>query len=791
MIQHYLTVALRVFSKSRTYSLINVFGLTLGISSSLLIFLFVHDELTYDHNHSQVNNIYRLHSGWRSSSDYTSQMYARAGFNEGEILKRDFSEIDQVVRFNRIFDARIEKPGTDEFFLEYLWAAEPSVFKVFDFPLIAGDPEKLLPDDHSVVITEKMALKYFNKTDVLGQTIRWFSQDTIDYKVSGVMKDYPDNTHMKVDFIIPLQPPTDVRSEWFEYGYFTYFTLHPGSKIEDIESRIKHFTKKDVADVEKEIGFIAEHEIMSMNKIHMYSNLPGELDTPSKASYVYVFLVVGIFILAMACINFMNLATARSMVRAKEIGIRKVIGAIKTQLVRQFLGEAFMMTIVATAISIFIVYYSTPILNEFSGKNLTFIDRNEFWIAITALVALVTLFSGAYPSFYLSAFKPVDTLKGSFKHSDKGAFLRKGLVVFQFTISIALIAGMMIIWSHINFMRTKDLGFDKDQVMIVSRGSNRMKEQLQNISGIESMTISNRVPGFPVGGRTIIKGWNKTDQQLVLGQLAVDHDFIELYGLKLIAGRNFDKNITTDLKEAFIVNEAALNVLGFDKAEDAIGQQLWLEEWGDHKGRVVGVLKDFHFIGVNAAIEPFAMFLHTEGNRFLSAKISSNNLQQVIKQVESAYKDNFPGRPFQYSFVDQDFDNQYKGEERFMSIFSLFAAIGIIIACLGLYGLATFMTEQRTKEVGIRKILGASVKTILGLLTRDFVKLVFISFVIAVPIAYWGMEKWLTTFPYREDIDPVLFAFAGIAVLGITISVIGYRAFYTATTNPVNSLRSE
>lgn len=791
MIQHYLTVALRVFSKSKTYSLLNVFGLTLGLSCSLLIFLFVHDELTYDHNHSQIKNTYRLHGGWRSVNDNTSQMYASVGFNEGEILKRDFSEIDQVVRFRRFWDARIEKPGTDEFYLEYLYAAESNVFKVFDFPLISGDPENLLPDANSIVITEKIALKYFNKTDVMGETIRWFAQDTTDFKVSGVMKNYPDNTHLKADFIIQLKPPTNLRNEWFEYGYFTYFTLHRNSSIESVLSRIKHFTKKDVEDVEKEIGFIAEHDIMPMSKIHMYSNLPGELAPPSKASYVYVFLVVGIFILAMACINFMNLATARSMIRAKEIGIRKVIGAIKTQLIRQFLGEAFLMTMVATSISIFIVYYSLPMVNEFSGKTLTFMDQSTFWFTLASLVVLVTLLAGAYPSFYLSSFKPAATLKGAFKNSDKGSFLRKGLVVFQFTISITLIAGMMIIWSHINFMRTKDLGFNKDQVMIVSRGTNQMKEQLQTISGIENITISNRVPGVPVGGRTIIKGWNRTDPQLVLGQLAVDHDFIELYKLDLLAGRNFDRNNPADLKEAFIVNEAALKLLGFEKAEDAIGQQLWLEEWGDHKGRIIGVLKDFHFIGVNAAIEPFSMFLHTEGNRFLSAKISSGNIQQVIKQVESVYKQTFPGRPFEYSFLDQDFDKQYKSEERFMSVFSIFAAIGIVIACLGLYGLATFMTEQRTKEVGIRKILGASVNTILALLTKDFVKLVLISFVVATPIAYYAMEKWLTTFPYRERINPLVFAFTGIAVLGITLSVIGYRAFHTASTNPVDSLKSE
>jgi putative ABC transport system permease protein len=791
MIWHYLTMALRAFSRSKAYSLINLVGLTLGITCSIVIFLFVYDELTYDHNHSRINSIFRLNGGWRSASDGTSQMYPTVGFNEGEILKRDFSEIETVVRFRRFWDARIQKGGSDEFFLEYIYPTEPKIFEVFDLPFVHGDQSTSLNDHNSMVVTEKTALKYFGTTDVLGQNLRWLANDTTDFKITGVMKDLPENTHLKFDFLIRLREPENIREQWFEYGYFTFFTLHTGADLEAVQARIKYFTKKDVEDVEKEIGFIAEHEIIALNDIHLHSTLAGELETNSKAAYVYTFLIVGIFILVMACINFMNLATARSMMRAKEIGVRKVIGAVKGQLIRQFIGEAFLLTMFATLLGVALTYTLLPLVNDFTGKHLTFFDQPQFWIILFAMVVTVTFLAGFYPAFYLSAFRPVDTLKGAFKRSDRGIILRKGLVVFQFTISIALIAGMLIIWNHIDFMRNKDLGFSKDQVLIVNGARPAMKDQLVSISGIEAVTFSNRVPGYSVGGRTIIKGWDKSDTQVVLGQLAVDHEFIKLYDLEILAGRGFDRNFPSDEKEGFLINEAAMRLLGFTKPEEAIGQKLWLEDWGGRKGAVIGVLKDFHFIGVNAAIEPFSMFLHPMANRFMSVKISSDNIQEVVSQVEKVFVSTMPDRPFEYSFLDQEFDKQYKAEERFMTVFSIFAGLAILIACLGLYGLANFMTEQRTKEVGVRKVLGASITNILGLLMKDFLKLVAIAFVVSIPLSYLGMNRWLDAFPYRETISPLLFVLTGIAVLLITIIVISYQAFTTATSNPVKSLRSE
>jgi putative ABC transport system permease protein len=791
MITHYFTIALRALSKSKSYSLLNVLGLTLGITCTLTIFLYVHDELTYDHNHANIDEIYRLNSGWRSTTDGSSNMYPTAGYVVGEVLQKDFPEIDQLLRIRRLWDMRIEKPGTDEYLLEYVYLADSNIFKVFTLPFIAGNPENALADHNSIVITRKTALKYFNRLDVLGETLRWRAQDTVDLKITGVMEDYPDNTHLKIDLLTKLDPPVDMRAEWFEYRYLTYFTLKPNADIKGMEAKIKSFTKGYADDIEKEIGFTQEHEIIPFAKIHLYSKLPGEMETSSNATYVYIFLVVGVFILVMACINFMNLSTARSMKRAKEIGIRKVVGAVKSQLIRQFLGEAFLMTVIAAILSVGAVHLLLPMVNEYSGKHLNIFYSQEFWIMTATVVILVTLMAGGYPSFFLSAFKPAETLKGTFRTSERGSFLRKGLVIFQFCISIGLIAGTLIIWEHLQFLREKELGFNKERVLTLTGASKEMKNQLMTISGITHTSFSNRVPGLSVGGRTIINGWDKTDQQVVLGQLAVDHDFIDLYDLQLLEGRNFSRDSPSDLKEAFIVNEAALRPLGIKNAREAIGHELWLEDWGGRKGRIIGVLKDFHFIGVNENIEPFTMFLHDGASRHLSVKISSADLQGVIRQIESVFQASVPGRAFEYSFVEDAFDKQYQSEDRFMTIFSFFAVIAIIIGCLGLYGLAMFMAEQRTKEVGVRKVMGASAQSILLLLTSDFLKLIALSFVLAIPIAYWGMEKWLSTFPYREKIHPILFVTTGVTVLFISMLTVGYQALKAASSNPVKTLRMD
>jgi putative ABC transport system permease protein len=789
MLKNYIKIIFRTAKRNKGYTTINMLGLTLGITCALAIFLYVYDEFTYDHNHINANKIYRINGGWKSMTDGSSNTYPQIGYIVGEYFKKDFPEIDQMVRITAS-SMNIEKPGTSEQIAEQVFKVDPNIFNVFTFPLIEGANSNLLPDNNSMVITRKTAIKYFGRESVVGETLHWIGQDTVDLKITGVMKDYPDNTHLKFDVLVRLRENENQRPDWFEFRFQTFFTLKPNVNIQSIESRVKLFTKSYVSDYEKEIGFMQEFSITPFSKIHLHSKLTGENN--SEASYVYIFLIIGVFILLMACINFVNLATARSMKRAKEIGVRKVSGALKNQLVGQFLGEAFLITLLATTISVVAVYFILPTVNIYSGKNLVILNNPVYWAMVLVILTMVTIMSGSYPSFILSAFKPSETLKGTFRTSKKGNYLRQGLVIFQFVISVSLIASTLIIMNHLNFLRSKELGFNKDQVLLIKHATDATKEQLLNISSIKQTSFSNKVPGMGGSGRTIFNGWNKNDPQVVMDQVVVDYDYIDLYNLKILEGRGFSRDIPSDRSEAFIINETALSKLGYKTAKEAIGRELWLDEdWDGKKGRIIGVLKDFHYNGVNSIIQPFAMFMHPTAKRMLSVKLSSSNFPDILKQVEEVYKATVPNQTFEFSFLDQDFDRQYQGEDRFMNIFSFFASIGIAIGCLGLYGLAMFMAEQRTKEVGIRKVLGATGGSILTLLSSNFLKLVAVSFIIAIPIAYYSMEKWLSKFPYREKIDPILFVITAGAVLAITILTVSYQAIRAAMTNPVKSLRTE
>lgn len=793
MLNNYLKVLWRNATRNTSYFFINVMGLTLGLVCALSIFLYVHDELTFDSHHLRADEIYRLNTGWLSTNDGSTSTYATAGYTPGEMLRTEFPEVSELTRLRYSWEARFHKPGQDEYIVESMYAAEPNVFNLFTVKFIEGSPNTALPDVNSIILSRKTALKYFNRTNVLGETMTRYTNDTIDYKVTAVIEDYPDNTQLRFDMIIKLNPPANATSEWFEFPYMTFFTLHPQADVVQLENKVIEHSKQYVSSIEKELGFRHLISFTPYNRIHLHSHLAGE-NNP-QASQVYVFLSIGLFVLVMACINFINLSTARSVRRSKEIGIRKVTGAVKSQLVRQFMGEAFVVTMFSVLLAITAVYILLPVLNSFSGKNLQLSGNIFFWELIVLTTIAVTLLAGGYPAFVLASFRPAETLKTSLRNAGSGSMLRKGLVIFQFGVSISLIAGTVIAMNHLRYLRAKTLGFDKEHVIVVNGANKNTKDQLLSIPGVEKTSLSARVPGGRVGGRTIYNGWDLSDPMIVIGQIVVDYDYIDLYGLELLAGRGFSEDFPSDEKEAFIVNEAAMYKLGYETPEAAIGGELWLDgDWDGKKGRIIGVLKDFHFNAANAPIEPFSMFLHPNATRFLSVKLdqsASTDLSGILSRIEETYHATVPNRPFSYSFLDQDFDKLYKSEDRFMTIFSIFASVGILIGCLGLYGLAAFMAEQRMKEVGIRKVLGATGATILVLLTRDFMKLVLISFVFALPAAYYGMNEWLASYPYREEINPMVFLVTGIVVVTIAAVSVGYQAVRASRTNPVQSLRAQ
>ncbi|MEP2667776.1 MAG: ABC transporter permease [Cyclobacteriaceae bacterium] len=798
MIKNYLLIALRSFKKNRAYTLLNILGLSIGITCSMIIFLFVYDELNYDRNHKKLSALYRLNSGYHLPNEGGYEEYATGGPIVAEMLVKDFPEIEQAARFRPLRNKIIELPGTNERTYETVVAADSNVFSMFTFPLLQGNPETALVDPFNVVLTETMAKKYFNKTDVLGESL-YFPEDSLSFKITGVMADYPKNTHLKMDIMISFETLKSIHfnlNSWWSYSFFNYVELKPGVDVSALNAKIKFISRNYIADQEDGSGYRQEYALMPMGDIHLQSNLRSEIEPNSRAFYVYTFLVIGIFILLIACINFMNLATARSAMRAKEIGLRKVAGAFREQLIGQFLSESVLMALLAMVFSVGLVYLLLPVVNDFTGKSLTLLANPVAGLALLSITLMVGLLAGSYPSFFLSAFRPVETLKGNFRTGNKGNILRKSLVIFQFTISIFLISGTLIVYKHINFLRTLDLGFDKEQIVTIptrsaanaQRDFNVLKDELERVAGVNGVTLSSQVPGVELGNNVVRIGWSDDAEWSDMRFLAIDENFIKVYGIDLLEGRAFSESFPSDVNEAVMLNESGMRRLGWNSPKEAIGQPL---KWQDRKTRVIGVVSDFHFMSANVAIEPFIMVMHKPWSvGYLSAKMTGNPIQ-IMDQIETVFNNTLADKIFEYSFLDVNFDQQYKAETRFMSVFTFFAGIAIAIACLGLYGLAMYTTEAKFKEIGIRKVLGASIPSLIALLVKEFSILVTVGFVIAIPLAYMGMSKWLDAFPYKEDINPLLFVMAGGISITIALLTVSYQSIKAAVVNPVDSLSDQ
>lgn len=800
MIRHYLTIAYRSFIRNKAYSLLNVLGLTVGIACALLIFSFVVDELTYDQYHVQGKNIYRLSAAYHLPNNSGFEQYAVTGPGVGEVVGNDFPEIKEVVRIRRTSDVMFEHPTSKEKFYETVDVADSNIFRVFTFRFLAGNPELALRDVNSIVVSQKIAEKYFGTVDVLDKTLRR-AGDSVDFKIAGVFETLPSNTHFHPDLVTSMETyrvlsKTNLNN-WWMFSFHTYLLLEPNANPVALGEKVKFISRKYIADQEDGSGYHQEFTLTPFYDIHLHSNFRGEMEANSKFSYVAIFGLVGIFILIMACINFMNLSTARAAMRAREIGLRKVAGAIRRQLVFQFLGEALIVTLLAVLLSVVASFLLIPLVNEISGKEMSLLSIKYFFPGVIAITIFVALLAGSYPSIFLSAFRPAETLKGSFKNSARGNLLRRGLVVFQFAISVFLIAGTLIITKHMDYLRSVDLGFSQDRVVTIpirQAGHNgragswavTLKESLERESSVTSATLSSNVPGQEMGNNVVRLGWADDAKWSDMRFLSTDFDFVKTYQLELVAGRGFDRAFSTDEKEGFLLNESGVRRLGFESPEKAIGQKLAI--WG-RKGMVIGVLKDFHFMSANTSIEPFIVVMNSPGLiAALSIKITGPTTQ-AIAQIHDIYQSIMPD-PFEYQFLDEDFDKQYKSEDRFMTLFSIFAVTAIVIACLGLYGLGMFMAELRFREIGIRKVLGATNGHILTLMTSGFLKLVLVAIILAVPVSYWAMTRWLESFPYRESIHPMVFALAGFSALAIALLTVSYQSYRSATSNPVDAIRS-
>lgn len=792
MIKNYLKIAFRNLWKHKAFSFINVLGLTVGMTACFLIFLYVQFELSYDNFNTKADRIYRVVTDIKTPTEVIKT--AGPAWAVPPNLKDEFPEIETFVRVSqRNF---LVRKGDIKIQEENAAYADSAFFQVFDVKLLQGDPKKVLTDQMSVVLSQTAAKKYFGNTNPVGQTLL-LTDEGIPATVTGLMQDIPENSQVQAGMLISMstltgrfQPRTD--QQWGSYNCVAYVLLKHGTNAKALEAKFPAFIKKRNGQGEERSKMYATLFLEPLREVYLYSTRGGGT---ANINNVYIFSIIAVFILLIACINFINLTTARSTERAKEVGIRKVVGAGKLQLTRQFIGESVIICLLAFLLSLGLAALLLSLFNQLAGKQVSEgIFSNWQNPAALFLAALgIGLLAGIYPALVLSSFRPITVLKGRFATGTRGIILRKGLVVAQFSISIALIIGTIIVYRQMNFMRSQDLGFSKDQTLIIDTNGDpareAFKQALTTIPAVRSVSLSSSVPGTGNAGAYSEIENNKGDLQVAnLDVYFVDFDYLKQYDMKVVAGRAFSRDFLTDTTQAMILNETAVKLFGYTSPREAIGRRF--KQWG-REGKIIGVIKDFHFRSLQEEIKPLTMRIEPDRNDMVSAKIDAANLPATLAAIESKWKTIIPNRPYSYTFLDELFDRQYRAEERFGRLFLNFAILAIFISCLGLLGLAAYSTMQRTKEIGIRKVMGASVTGIVNLLSIDFLKLVLISFFVAAPVAWYYMHQWLQGFAYRTPIVWWIFAVAGIAALVIAIATISFQAIKAAIMNPVKSLRSE
>jgi len=793
MIKNYLRSAFRNLWKHRVYSSLNILGLTIGMSACFLIFLYVHFELSYDNFHSRIDRIYQLNCDIKTPTETMNIAVCSAPMAIN--AKEEFPEIEKAVRF----DPRtlLLRKGEIKFQENKAVLADSTFFEVFDFPLVQGDPRTALTEPYSIVLSQSTAKKYFADTNPMGQTLL-MNDDGKPVKVTGIMKDMPENSLLKADLF--LSKSTSRREDsaedrrWSSFGMYSYLLLKPNTNPRALEKKFPAFLDKRDGKEMRQIQMFFTLTLQPLKDVYLRSGTRGAQDNGNIAN-IYIFSVVGAFILLIACINFVNLTTARSTERAKEVGIRKVVGAERRQLTNQFLGESIVQALIAFILAVGITALLIPLFNFLAGKTIStgLFHHPSYILALFGIAVGIGLLAGIYPALVLSAFQPITVLKGRFATGNRGMLLRRGLVVFQFTISIAFIAATLIVYSQLTYMRSQDLGFSNQQTIVVNTQGNAHKkalnDEISRIPGVISTAMSSSVPGS--GNPTAYSQVEnvKGDMQIANLELYfVDFDYLKQFKMKIIAGRAFSRDFGTDTTQAMILNESAVKLFGYHSPQDAIGKKF--DQWG-RKGQIIGVVKDFHFRSLQTEIKPLSFRIEPEGCDLISANVRTADLKNTIAAIETKWKTVIPNRPFSYYFADEFFNRQYLDEDRFGKLFLNFAVLAIFISCLGLLGLASYSTLQRTKEIGVRKVLGASVTGIVNLLSKEFMQLVIIAFLIATPITWFFMASWLKDFYYRISIQWWIFVLAGIGAFLIALLTISYQAIRAALTNPVKSLRTE
>lgn len=801
MIKNYLKVTARILRNQRSFSLINILGLGIGMACCLLILLYVQDELSYDRYHEKAGRIYRFVS-YSTRGDMTFQ-WAGAPPPAAQAFKDELPEVEDAVRFRTEGPAKVTY-GTVSFREDKIAYCDPSLFNVFTFPLIEGNPATALSLPNTIIISEKASRKIFGEANAVGQVLKL--EDYPDLKITGVFKDIPQNSHFHFDFIVAMSSLDESRDPtWLNLNFQTYVLLHKGADVRQVESKlraliksksapqIKASTGKSIDELYAQLGIKEMSYFQPLTAIHLHSGSLLGFEPNGDIKYVYILSSIALFILIIACVNFTNLSTARSSGRAKEVGLRKVMGSYRIDLVKQFLSESTILSFISLIAGILIVWAVLPAFNQLSGKNLAGKDLGSgTMLGAFAGIALVTgLLAGCYPAFIISAFHPVTVLRGRFKASLKAGPFRRGLIIFQFIASIVLIIATLVIFNQLRFIQNKKIGFNKEQVLVVNNTFalenqiHAFKNEMLKDPNIIRATVSSYLPVPSSRLRESVKAGDDTSDKPAppLAVFPVDHDYIDTLEMKIIEGRNFAREYQTD-RDAAVINQAAVKHFGWD---NPLGRTL---KFNRKTFNVIGVVEDYHFESLRNQIKPVVLYLGDSTGR-ISFRIKTENIAGTIEAIKRKWKEFLPHEPFDYAFFDDKFFSLYQAELMMGKVFGVFSGLAIFVASLGLFGLAAFTAEKKSKEIGIRKVLGATVPQILNMLTREFMILVGISNLIAWPIGYYLMSRWLQGFAYRVSFGLGIFILSGFITVFISVLAISIQALKAATSDPVKALRYE
>ncbi|MGD2090650.1 MAG: ABC transporter permease [Candidatus Aminicenantes bacterium] len=796
MFKNYLKIAFRNISRYKGYSFINIFGLAIAVICCIFIFLYVDHEMSYDRYHADHDRVFRVAEDIQTKT--ANRIFAPVSPPLAPALKENFPQVEYA---GRLMDLRprLVKYKDKLFYENNGFAADQEVLHIFNIPFLKGSSSEALVRPHTLVVTEEMAAKYFGNGDPLGKTLKLNSQE---YEITGVAANPPGNTHWKYNYIISLKTyeKWQEMNNWHATMAYTYIKLAPGVNANDFEKQIGHIADKYVGNRLKGWGEVYRYFLQPISDIHLYSHIRYEIEPPGDPKMIIIFSTVGLLVLLIACINFINLTTARSANRAKEVGLRKVVGGQRKQLIFQFVGESFILALAALIAAMSFTGLIMPLFNKLLGTQFTpsSLYQLPVLLVMLALVLFIGLAAGLYPAFILSGFKPASVLKAAIGTGSTRSLLRKILVVMQFSISIILIIITIGVHQQLQFMKHQYLGFDKEQKLVIPFGGgisieknyNMVKNQYLQHSGVLNAAVSSNVPGRGVNNFAVKLVGEDDDKNQSMFHLYFDPDFIPNYNIKMVAGRGFNKEMATDEKKTCVINRAALKAFGWRSPQQALGKVL-NTGYGVRDLRIIGITEDFHYRGLQYKVEPLVMEWNPERFRSMTLTINTENLGETLAFIGKTWKSLFPGYPFEYYFLDDDFNQQYLAEERTGALFGVFTILGQFIACLGLLGLAAFTTQRRTREIGVRKVLGASIPGITFLVSREFLKWVVLANIIAWPAAYIAMDQWLSSFAYRAPIDIWSFIVSALLALLVAIVTVSYQSLRAAATNPMEALRYE